>query len=65
MKLDPTLVRECMERVLPLGYKPEDYATVDLGVPVQIARLVVKELRHEIRTGELKRSIPPKRRNSK
>jgi hypothetical protein len=31
-------------RIIPLGYKPEDYFIVKKEFPIKIARLIVKEI---------------------
>lgn len=34
------------KRILPLGWKPEDYLVVNDETPLQIAKLIFKEVKH-------------------
>jgi len=48
-RLDPTFVQACMERILPIGYKPEDYAVVGSVYPLALAKIVVTEVQHQLK----------------
>ena len=39
-------VKIASSRVLPKGYKPEDYLIVSDQIPLMIAKMIVKEAQH-------------------
>ena len=44
-------------RILPKGYKPEDYFMVDPKLPFKIAKLILKEALHIIQMNKLYNKI--------
>lgn len=41
-------------KILPLGYKPEDYYVIDDKIPLRIALEVIKEIKHLIKMEKYK-----------
>ena len=45
-------LQKATKRVLPAGYKPEDYLGVGEDIPLRIARMIVREAQHIIEMDE-------------
>jgi hypothetical protein len=41
-------IKEAEKKILPAGYKPEDYFCVGEEFPLRIAQMLVKEVKHII-----------------
>ena len=41
-------LQKATKRVLPAGFKPEDYLLVGEDIPLRIAKMIVKEAQHII-----------------
>ena len=39
-------IKIATKRLLPLGLKPEDYLVVNDEMPLRIAKLIIKEVKH-------------------
>ena len=42
------IIKLAKKRILPPGYKPEDYLEVDDEFPLLIAKLIISEIKHLI-----------------
>lgn len=55
-----TRIKEAYKRILPPGYKPEDYLLVDAKYPKRVAKLIVEEIKHIQKMKRLKGNFKKK-----